>query len=194
MKNKFAAIIKASGISRRAGEDKLNYKINNKTLLETSIDSVEKSLVDIVLVIVNTKKHNLEEKYSNEKVRFIYNEYFTKGQSESIKLGTRSLDSNIEAAFYICADQPFIPYSFYNEMIMLYRESSIVVPRYKSKTASPCLFSKDFFKDLLSLEGESGGRSIIKNNSKNVIYNDIDDEKIFFDIDRYKDLLYAKKL
>ena len=63
IENNIIGIILAGGKSSRFGEDKSNIKLGNKTLLDHTVDRIEKEFSE-VLIISNNKKHN----YKNEKI------------------------------------------------------------------------------------------------------------------------------
>ena len=63
IENNIIGIILAGGKSSRFGEDKSNIKLGNKTLLNHTVDRIEKEFSE-VLIISNNKKHN----YKNEKI------------------------------------------------------------------------------------------------------------------------------
>ncbi|MBC8302454.1 MAG: molybdenum cofactor guanylyltransferase, partial [Pelagibacterales bacterium] len=63
IENNIIGIILAGGKSSRFGEDKSNIRLGNKTLLNHTVDRIEKEFSE-VLIISNNKKHN----YKNEKI------------------------------------------------------------------------------------------------------------------------------
>ena len=63
IENNIIGIILAGGKSSRFGEDKSNIKLGNKTLLDHTVDRIEKEFSE-VLIVSNNKKHN----YKNEKI------------------------------------------------------------------------------------------------------------------------------
>ena len=63
IENNIIGTILAGGKSSRFGEDKSNIRLGNKTLLDHTVDRIEKEFSE-VLIISNNKKHN----YKNEKI------------------------------------------------------------------------------------------------------------------------------
>ena len=63
IENNIIGIILAGGKSSRFGEDKSNIKLGNKTLLDHTVDRIEKEFSE-VLIVSNNKKHN----YKNQKI------------------------------------------------------------------------------------------------------------------------------
>ncbi len=63
IENNIIGIILAGGKSSRFGEDKSNIRLGNKTLLDHTIDKIEKEFNE-VLIISNNKEYN----YKNKKI------------------------------------------------------------------------------------------------------------------------------
>jgi len=61
IENNIIGIILAGGKSSRFGEDKSNIKLGNKTLLDHTIDKIEKEFAEI-LIISNNKDYNFKNK------------------------------------------------------------------------------------------------------------------------------------
>ena len=61
IENNIIGIILAGGKSSRFGEDKSNIKLGNKTLLNHTVDRIEKEFSE-VLIISNNKKYNFKNK------------------------------------------------------------------------------------------------------------------------------------
>ena len=61
IENNIIGIILAGGKSSRFGEDKSNIRLGNKTLLDHTIDKIEKEFSE-VLIISNNKEYNFKNK------------------------------------------------------------------------------------------------------------------------------------
>ena len=59
IENNIIGIILAGGKSSRFGEDKSNIRLGNKTLLDHTIDKIEKEFGEI-LIISNNKSYNFK--------------------------------------------------------------------------------------------------------------------------------------
>lgn len=177
------AIVLASGFSRRFGkENKLLQKINHRSLIEYAIDP----LVDLCHWCIVSNHEKLLSKYPNNSV---YNPLAAHGQSESVKRGVEHF-YNKDAVIFVMGDQPCIPLKVYEQLIQqwMINTDSIVVPQVNGRNTTPTLFSKKFFLDLMNIQGDQGGRSIIKKYPNNVLYVPFSDEKVFIDIDNESDL------
>ncbi len=194
MKNKFSAVVAASGISRRIGEDKLFLKLGDRMVIEHSVRPIIESEISEIIIVAGKSYERVASIFSDEeKVKVLENREYLSGQSASVRIGTKAISDDSVACFYPMSDQPFVSSSVYNEIIKVYEEGKIVVPVIKERRGSPCLFSKKWYKDLMSVQGDKGGRDIINDNLDSVIYFEVEDEIVFFDIDTIGDYNLAKR-
>jgi molybdenum cofactor cytidylyltransferase len=84
-----SAIIMASGLSRRMGENKLLLRYGNSILAENVFRAVKEMNFDDVVVVSQYKEiFKLSDIYN---FKIIYNKNAEVGQSESIKLGLNNV-------------------------------------------------------------------------------------------------------
>ena len=83
---------------------------------------------------------------------------------------------------------PFIQTSTYREIASKLTKNNIVVPVYTGKQGNPVGFGERFFRDLASLSGDKGGRTVIDKYSDSTSYISVDDPTILYDIDTPEDL------
>ncbi|HSQ90338.1 molybdenum cofactor cytidylyltransferase [Romboutsia sp.] len=178
------AIIMASGLSSRMGENKLLLNYNNKPIIEYVFKAVKKSNFNEVIVV---SQYNEIEKLSKEyKFKYIHNENANTGQSESIKLGTLNSKKSDGYMFFV-GDQPFIDIKHIETMIKTFNENKeyIIIPRYKNKSGNPVIFPYNKINELLNLKNDEKGKKVITKTSK-IKYVDVS-ENMLFDIDTKED-------
>ncbi len=155
-------IILASGFSNRMGKDKLLMKIKGMPMIEIVIQQAIKSKLDEVILVyrVNEVK-KLGIKYG---VKLVYNPKAHLGQSEGLKLGIK--EAKPGAYMFLMGDMPFITEDLINRLIgeFIEDESNIIVPYYNNKRGMPTIFPYELREELLTIEGDIGGREVIKNN------------------------------
>lgn len=179
-------IIMAAGYARRMGTNKLLLPFRGKSILEHTMDTVlQCGFRQIILVGREADVLSLGEKKGIKTVR---NDFAHLGQSQSIRLGLQqSLDS--EGYMFFAGDQPFLDVETIVEMIERFQlnPQSIVLPRYKEQKGSPVIFPRRFRQGLMALEGDTGGREIIKNHPECIQYMDIHNPRFLWDIDTLED-------
>lgn len=179
-------IILASGFSTRMGKNKLLMKINNEEIIRRVIKEVKKSNISNVILVAREKE--VLDIGKEENINVVENINADLGQSSSIKYGVSNSDIDEDFMFF-CGDQPFIDYNSINKLIEASKElnDSIVVPNIGKRTGSPVIFSKKLKNELSLLNGDVGGKEIIKKNKDKVIYVEISNELFFEDIDTKED-------
>ena len=181
-------IIMASGSSNRMGTNKLLLPYKGKYLIEHLLDCVINCCFkEVILVAKDSTILNLGHKRN---LKVIYNKNAEIGQSETIKLGIINSQDNLGYAF-IVGDQPLINCNMINKLLNIFLENndSIIVPTYKQKRGTPVIFSNRFQKELLNLQGDVGGKEVIKNNLRKVKYVEVSSPELLWDIDTIDDYL-----
>ena len=90
-----------------------------------------------------------------------------------------------EGIMFFVGDQPFLNEVTVRKLNDAYTEGkgSIIVPVYGADRGNPVIFSSKWMKELMMLEGDVGGRVIIRQNSREVWEVPITDTEIGRDID-----------
>ena len=184
---KIGAVLLCSGLSRRMeNKNKLLIKIDNKPMFQYNVDNVIRCDFDEIVAV--TAYDEIEKYCLRKGIKTIRNSNSQLGQAQSIKLGTKALYDMDAIAYFVC-DQPFLSCNSIMKLKNNIQENGITVPVCEGNSYSPCIFSKKYFDLLLTLEGDKGGKSIIKNNTDYVNYVYFTDKKEFFDIDNLDDLI-----
>ncbi|MGF6907203.1 selenium cofactor biosynthesis protein YqeC [Fusobacterium sp. PH5-44] len=184
-------IVLAAGYSKRYGEtNKLELKINGKSLLEILLEKLKRiPTFNVIVVGQNEFVEKLSIKYN---CLFMKNNNAHLGQSESVKLGISQIKNNIFAIFP--CDQPLLTD---NIILSLYLEilktNLITIPVVKNNQYSPVFFPIDKKNKFLELKGDVGGKEIIKK-EKNLNLVNFDDKKYFMDIDIEEDYVEVCKI
>ncbi len=181
-----SGIIMASGFSSRMGQNKLLMEIGGESILERVIKACKDSLLDeIILVYRQDEIKKLGEKFG---LITVYNSDAEKGQSSAVIHGVKSSRNGNGFMFFV-GDQPYLDSGVINNLIQEYKKSQnmIVAPYYNHKLGMPIIFPPIFKDALLKVEGDKGGRQIIKDYPdlvKKIFYKD---ELKGIDIDTFED-------
>ena len=185
------AIILGAGMSKRMNRNKLLIKFKGKYLIEIIIEKVLKCNFNEVILVYKDKE--IKEIGEGYKIKTIFNADYYKGQSESIKIALKNIGSNEDFMFFT-SDEPLLKIESIKELLDTFKKNKgIIVPRVESGNKSPVIFESIYKKDLLKINGDVGGRDVIKGNRNNVTFLDFFDEDEFFDIDSEEDLEYIVK-
>ena len=93
----------------------------------------------------------------------LQNEHPERGQSGTIRLGTRAL-SDCGAICFMVADQPLLRCETLAREVDFFssHREHIVALGHNGVRGNPCLFPARFFPELLALEGDVGGGAVIR--------------------------------
>ena len=166
-------MILAAGNSSRLGKPKQMLGFKGRTLLATIIAAAEATACEPVVLVLGAFAQEILTAHQNLNINHIINDSWQQGMSTSISAGLAKiadLDPTIENVIIAVADQPFITPAIF-EALVTEKESSgknIVGSRYAETIGTPVLFNKQYFKELMSLKGDSGAKQIIKVNSEDV--------------------------
>lgn len=191
-----SAIVMASGFSRRMKKNKLLMEFDGEIVIDRTLKTIKKSKVDEYILI-----------YSSDEVKDIaiengfdthHNSKAHLGQSESIKLGVEYASKETEGYMFFVGDQPLLDEATIDSLIDIFldNKNSIVIPKFGDKRGNPVIFPASLGQELLRLEGDVGGRDVIRNNKEKVIEIKVDNSYAGMDIDTpeaYDELLRIKK-
>lgn len=177
----------ASGFSRRMEQEKLLLQLDGVPLVERVIQRAKASnLQEIILVYRSEAVGAIGYQYN---LKTIHNPDAHLGQSMSLKLGVKAANPKTQGYMFFVGDQPFLKVDFINELIEAYyqKKHAIILPRYKGQQGNPTIFSSSLKDELLSLEGDEGGRKIIRAMEvKKIKYVDSQDQQMGQDVDTWE--------
>lgn len=178
---KINAIVMASGLSKRMGENKLFLNFKGEELYQHCLDLINK--LDFNKVIVVSSYEEVLEKSIDMGYTAIFNDYNEVGKSSSIRLGVNEcLD---EAMMFFVADQPLLTLNTCKKLIKAYEKNqAITYPVVNDRRGAPVIFPNSYKDDLLKLKGDQGGMILAFNQEVNKL--DISDESELLDIDTVK--------
>ena len=159
--NDIAAIVMASGLSRRMGEDKLKLPFRGKMLYQHIVDII--SELPFKEKIIVTSKDYIAEYSKGKNFTIVMNPEAYKGQSLSIIKGLEKSSESKGYMFFV-ADQPFLKKETILHLIQIFDENSdkITLPFFCGIKGNPVIFPHRLKKDLLNIKGDQGGSVVIK--------------------------------
>ena len=165
--NNCAIVILAAGGSKRLGKPKqlLNYK--NEVLLQRAINASSGSSVQSIVLVLGAAFEAIINEIDTKGLHVIKNEEWQKGIASSISMGINALHeikSLPDAVILMVCDQPFINSSILDELIATQKSTGkpIICSTYENTIGIPALFYKDFFQQLLEMEGDTGAKKIMQ--------------------------------
>lgn len=176
---KINAILMASGLSKRMGENKLMLEFRGKKIYEYALDLLEEIGFDKVVVASSYEK--ILKDAEARGFLALENKDNEVGKSSSIKLGVRACDEDAAMMFFV-ADQPLLSKETCKNLIASFKENPLMTyPRVGMRRGAPVIFPASYRKKLLSLEADQGGMIFAKDDKTNKV--EIGNEDELLDID-----------
>ena len=194
-------IYMAAGNSRRFGSNKLFYELDGKPMYRHLLDRLvgiknryNKSKSDsqtIDITVVTRYREILDYCACIPDCHAVISPDSEKGISYTIKAGIMAVQEQKKTGMqdyymFAVADQPYLKSQSVIKLIDKVLENKgnirlVFSLRCGDAVGNPCVFHSSLIPQLLSLEGDKGGRSVAK--KYDCVYVDIADERELMDID-----------
>jgi molybdenum cofactor cytidylyltransferase len=192
-----AAIILAAGRSTRmGGPNKLLAELEGKPLVRIVTEQALASKAQGVIVVTGHQHAEVQNALRGLKVTFAHNPDFAEGLAGSVKAGIVAVPANADGAVICLGDMPLIDAHLIDRLIEAFapdRGNLIVVPVSDSRRGNPVLWSRRFFNELMTLDGDIGARHLIEKHREAVAEVPVDGHRAFLDIDTPQALETARR-
>lgn len=189
-----SAIILAAGESKRMGEqNKLLLPFRGHTLIEEIIDTVLRSKVGEVIVVLGHEADRVRKVCQTRRVKFVQNDNYQQGMTTSIHCGVQAADAEADGLMICLSDLPLIEPDELNHLLHAFykaveaKNKYIAVPVFKGQRGNPVVFSAMYKNDILAHSGLMGCKAIIKQNTSQVLEVEMASEHVLRDIDTPED-------
>ncbi len=192
-----AAVILAAGRSTRmGGPNKMLAELDGKKLVRIAAEQALASKAGEVIVVTGHQAELVEQALAGLKVKFARNPDFAGGLASSVKSGISAVSANADGAVICLGDMPLIDAKLIDRLIESFapdRGNLIVVPVADGRRGNPVLWSRRFFGELMTLDGDIGARHLITRHGEAVAEVPVDGESAFLDIDTPQALESARR-
>ena len=178
---KLGCLVMAAGSATRFGENKLAVRFGGKLLIERIFEAVPAEKFSSRAVV--TQYDEIEALAPRFGFSCVRNDSPELGISRTIRLGLEAL-KDCDAVLFCVADQPLLRRETIAAEVdfFLQHPENIVALSSRGKRGNPCLFPARFFPELMALEGDNGGRSVIARHEDAVLLCEVREEELI-DVD-----------
>ena len=194
MTKSLCVIMLAAGNSSRFGTNKLLYRINNQPMYQYTLNLIQK--LNPAQIILVTKYPEITKKIDPNII--IVKNYDTHlGQSHSMQLALKASQKHIsiiDGYLFIVCDQPYLTFSSLKKLSITWQTTDkICALAYQKKRGNPVIFPKRYLPELLKIQGDTGGRTVIQQHIDDLCLVEVNSAQELIDIDTLDTLTLLTK-
>ena len=193
-----AAIVLAAGRSTRMeGANKLLEDYAGKPLVRHAVEAALASKASSVTVVTGHQQAEVRAALAGLAVSLVHNPNFAEGLSTSVRAGIAALPAESDAALIALGDMPLVDAALLDRLISAFEPDKgalIVLPVTERQRGNPVIWARRFFDELQAIEGDAGGRQILKANSDAVVEIPVSSSATSFDVDTKEALAQLRQL
>jgi len=184
---KIVLILLAAGDSRRFKGNKLLHLFDGKPMYRYLVDEIGKLPEELFeKKIVVTQYREIMDALGEEGYLVVENHESELGISHSIELGIRAAEAWGDCGFcFAVCDQPYLKGETVRTLVEGFLQSSkgIGCLSCQGELGNPAVFSCRYREELLALEGDVGGRRIIRRHPDDLFLCEVEDGRELVDVD-----------
>ncbi|HZD88977.1 MAG TPA: NTP transferase domain-containing protein, partial [Pseudolabrys sp.] len=184
---RIAAIVLAAGRSTRMGAiNKLVAEIGGKPLVRIAAEQALASHAAPVIVVTGHQREQVEAALAGLPVKLVHNPDYAEGLGTSLKAGIAAAPADADGAIVCLGDMPQVDSALIDKLIAAFdpeRGALVVVPSIAGRRGNPVLWSRRFFSDLMTIQGDIGARHLIGSYAEAVVEVPVDGAAALTDVD-----------
>ena len=183
---RIAALLLAAGKSSRMGSNKMLEEIDGRPMVARTAQRLLASRARPIVAVLGNMADAVDAALGKLPVERVRNPDFAAGLSTSLKRGLAALPADVEGVVVCLGDMPLIAGRDLDRLTAAFNPlegRAIVVPVRNGKRGNPVLWSRQFFAEMMSLEGDQGARRLIEEHADLVAEVEMTNDAIFIDID-----------
>ena len=191
-----SGVLLAAGASLRFGGElpKQLQAFAGEPLVRRAARALVLSRLTEVIVVTGFCDELVSEALSGLDVQLVNNRRYAEGQSTSVKAGLRAVSPGSAGVCFCPCDQPFLDPETINLLHERHQagDSAITLPSFAGRRGAPVFFRRSMFSALMEINGDEGGRQVLRDHPDEVLEVELDDERPILDVDTLEDLQSLK--
>lgn len=158
-------ILLAAGTSSRYGTaNKLLEPVAGKPVVEHAARSLIDAPLSSVSVVTGHDANRVRSALADLPVDIVHNEAYDRGQAASLEAGITALPSETRGVVIALGDMPAGAPSSIRALVRAYRagRASALAAAHEGVRGNPVLFDRRYFDRLVTIDGDRGGRAILR--------------------------------
>jgi molybdenum cofactor cytidylyltransferase len=139
-----------------------------------------------VIVVTGHQRERVEAALKGLAVTLVHNPDYAHGLSTSLKAGIAAVPADVDGAIVCLGDMPQVDAALMDRLIAALdpeRGALVAVPSIEGKRGNPVVWSRRFFSDLATLDGDIGARHLIASYPEAVTEVPLSDRAALVDVD-----------
>jgi molybdenum cofactor cytidylyltransferase len=152
--------------------NKMLAEIGGKPLVRIAAEQALASRAKPVVVVTGHEREHVQAALKGLSVRFVHNHDYANGLGTSLKAGIAAVPEDADAAIVCLGDMPQVDAALIDKLIAAFdpeRGALVVVPSIDGRRGNPVVWSRRFFHDLMSIDGDIGARHLIGSYAEAVV-------------------------
>lgn len=181
-----AIVLAAGGSTRMGGPNKLLQDIDGQPMLAHAVDAALASRAEPVIVVTGHDADRVTAALGDRTVRFAHAADWRDGLSASLRTGLRAVPDLCDGAMVCLGDMPGVSAATLDRLLDAFRPvegQAIVAPVTQGQRGNPVVWARRYFDDLMSINGDTGGRHLLRDHAHEVCTVDLEDHGVLTDID-----------
>ena len=192
------AVVLAAGMAERMGKQKLLLPLEGKPVLTYVLEVMAAVSFAKRVVVIGEPQKTLTALCLEQGLPSVFNENRQSGQASSVSLGLAQLGAELDGVVFLQGDQPLLTECLLLRLLERFEQladpKAIVVPVYEGKLRSPVLFGAYWLPELKLLQGDCGGKEVVRRHPEHVVTLSWAEPPVFADADTWEDYLRLQEL
>lgn len=183
---KLTLILLAAGDSRRFQGNKLLYLLDGKPMYQYLMDQIACLPPDLFAEkIIVTQYEPMMEAFGDAGYQVVENRESALGISRSIYLGMQAVCRKDRAVCFAVCDQPYLKAETIESLAKGFDDSGrgLGCLSYQGELGNPVIFASKYWEELLALEGDRGGKHVLRRHMDDLFLYEVSDGNELRDVD-----------